>query len=430
MKLRLKRISGVKLNSIPIYIMVICVILASSSMFTVMTGYYDAGVNDALFVKLFCLVGFIYWLALIISRQKVKTNSLLCSVAVIVFMTIYLLATANRGGVLSCISQMILPITVLVMLSSTLGPVNFLESFLDKYSRVVFLIAFISLIFYFCGTLAGIMPKHTVQYYNNGWTYTGYSYFNIYFENPLQNQEVLNRTVNRNVGIFMEAPGYASVLVYTLFWNLIKKKQSKFVIIVLMVVLLTTFSAKGIIIGALLISLYYYFNVKARSVRRVLVAFSPFLIILGIWIIYLVLQIKMSGTGYGSMMIRLSDIAASWKTFLQYPVFGAGFYNLDAIYQNYVYTTIKGNPTFGLLNILAYGGVYLGVFYAAGLTSFVKSHIFDKKATLYFLAMIVALLCTSAMQYSVMLYLFIAVGYTARLKYRGSRRRGRISPDY
>ena len=51
-------------------------------------------------------------------------------------------------------------------------------------------------------------------------------------------------------------------------------------------------------------------------------------------------------------------------------MFGAGFYNLPEIYQFYTPVRSSGNPTCGVLNVLAFGGVYLFAFYLCGYVSY------------------------------------------------------------
>mgnify|MGYP000009748346 FL=1 len=409
MKLNHKSHSLLKMYDIILYLMALSFILSSGSMYTVITDYYDAGITDSLFVKIFCVVGFIYWILLVSKKNKIKINALIFPLAVAAFFAIYLLFTGI--AVMPCISQMVLPFALLFMICAQEGSKLFLEKFFDKYSQIMSLIAIVSLVFYFLGTLGGMLPKSEIQYYNNRWTYSCYSYFNIYFENPLQNLSY----APRNVGVFMEAPGFAIALIYALFWNLVKEKKNKFIIVILLVTMVTTLSTTAIVVGGLLISLDYYFNAKNRSIKIALRAFTPLLVVLAAWMIYLIMKAKMTTGNYGSVLIRLDDIGAAWKSFLQAPIFGVGFYNLEAIYSNFTYTTLKGNPTFGFLNILAYGGVYLGLYYYGGLLWFVKSNVLDKNGKILFVFMMSTLLCSSPMQYSIMLYLFISAGYVAKL---------------
>lgn len=328
--------------------------------------------------------------------------------------------------VMPCISRMVLPFTLLFMICEQEGSKLFLEKFFDKYSQIMSLIAIVSLVFYFLGTLGGMLPKSEIQYYNNRWTYSCYSYFNIYFENPLQNLSY----APRNVGVFMEAPVFAIALIYALFWNLIKEKKNKFIIVILLVTMVTTLSTTAFIVGGLLISLYYYFNAKNRSIKIALRAFTPLLVVLAAWMIYLIMKTKMTTGNYGSVLIRLDDVGAAWKSFLQAPIFGAGFYNLEAIYSNFTYNTLKGDPTFGFINILAYGGIYLGLYYYGGLLWFVKSNILDKNGKILFVFMMSALLCSSPMQYSIMLYLFISAGYVAKLSSAKMNKNCHVNKEY
>lgn len=221
MKLKHKSHSLLKMYDIILYLMALSFILSSGSMYTVITDYYDAGITDSLFVKIFCVVGFIYWILLVSKKNKIKIKALIFPLTVVAFFAIYLLFTGI--AVMPCISQMVLPFTLLFMICAQEGSKLFLEKFFDKYSQIMSLIAIVSLVFYFLGTLGGMLPKSEIQYYNNRWTYSCYSYFNIYFENPLQNLSY----APRNVGVFMEAPGFAIALLYALFWNLVKEKKIK-----------------------------------------------------------------------------------------------------------------------------------------------------------------------------------------------------------
>lgn len=414
MKEKFIRYSELKVSDIALYIMAFLVILSSASMFTVITYCHDNGITEPVFVKAFCVVGFIYWMAIAIKRNKIKENGTYFCLAIVIMFLIYIFIT--QRSIFACASQMCLPILVLALTCSTGRARLFFENFLDKYSQEVFLIAIISLVFYFGGTIGGFFPKNEIQYYNNGGIYTAFSYFNIYFENPLQNLNTVNMNIPRNVGIFMEAPGFGGVLIYALFWNLVKGgKKNRVKIFVLITTMITTFSTKAIIMGGLLSFLYYYLNAKNYTLKAIMKVFTPLLFVLGALSIYLVLKLKMSSGGYGSMMIRLDDIAAAWKTFLQHPFFGAGFYNLEAIYANFTYNTLNGNPTCGFLNILAYGGIFMGAFFITGLILFMKSHILCPKYNIIFLTMIVFLLFTSAMQYNIMLYLFVVTGYVENI---------------
>lgn len=424
MKLNYKSHSLLKMYDIILYLMALSFILSSSSMYTVITDYYDAGITDSLFVIIFCVMGFIYWILLVSKKNKIKINALIFPLTVVAYFAIYLLFTGI--AVMPCISRMVLPFTLLFMICEQEGSKLFLEKFFDKYSQIMSLIAIVSLVFYFLGTLGGMLPKSEIQYYNNRWTYSCYSYFNIYFENPLQNLSY----APRNVGVFMEAPAFAIALIYALFWNLIKEKKNKFIIVILLVTMVTTLSTTAFIVGGLLISLYYYFNAKNRSIKIALRAFTPLLVVLAAWMIYLIMKAKMTTGNYGSVLIRLDDVGAAWKSFLQAPIFGAGFYNLEAIYSNFTYNTLKGDPTFGFINILAYGGIYLGLYYYGGLLWFVKSNILDKNGKILFVFMMSALLCSSPMQYSIMLYLFISAGYVAKLSSAKMNKNCHVNKEY
>ena len=93
MKLNHKSHSLLKMYDIILYLMALSFILSSGSMYTVITDYYDAGITDSLFVKIFCVVGFIYWILLVSKKNKIKIKALIFPLTVVAFFAIYLVFT-------------------------------------------------------------------------------------------------------------------------------------------------------------------------------------------------------------------------------------------------------------------------------------------------------------------------------------------------
>ena len=121
-----------------------------------------------------------------------------------------------------------------------------------------------------------------------------------------------------------------------------------------------------------------------------------------------------SSNGVGSWDIRMNDIVAAMRTWLKFPFFGSGFYNLKEIYSNYSVIRNTGTPTMGFLNILAFGGIYMFLGYLGGLVRYLLliKHLKSKVMFYTFLLLTVAFMCTSGNQYSYTILLIIAIGWS------------------
>lgn len=162
----------------------------------------------------------------------------------------------------------------------------------------------------------------------------------------------------RNSGIFSEAPMYSFVLSVSLIANLFLDTDSKLIdykTVIIGIAIITTTSTTGLLI--LIISLLLKFYLQAPTSGKVFViAMIP----LAIYIIEFVITAKIENMS-GSVNIRLDDIQAGYKAWLQHPLLGNGLDNTYSIklFMDQARLGLYGNDgiSSGLMSMLARGGL-------------------------------------------------------------------------
>lgn len=404
------------------YLFALSVIISGGTMYGVIDGFYTRNINDFT-LRIICMAVTCSLIAINSIRKKIRithNQAIGLLISILVF-AIYLAAT--RYGVNSCIESVCIPFILFYILSSIYGPDDLFIRFFNKYSSIMYCLAIISLFFYFGGTVLGIVPGMGMEYFNNGWWYPGTNYYYLSFINNWQSTIVMGIDIYKNIGIYMEAPGFAFPLVMSLWWELfcnqsINKKR----VAVFIITLITTFSVKAIIFGMLVVFMYIYFNTPNKKVflkKYRWVLFIP-VVLVGTIISVRVLSDKIasSATEFGSWAIRLSDLWASLSAWFAHPIFGLGFYNLPEIYKYYPLGRHSGTPTMGLFNILAFGGLFMFFWYFIGFYKYYRKSLtsVNKWVLRSFLIIVFAFLCTSGMQYSYTLLLILAIGWSINRK--------------
>ena len=401
-------------NSLIEYLFVASLILTESTMYGVMKEFYENGITDFTF-RIICLIitFFLIIISILEGRRYVKRIHIKLIIVAILFFALYLII--SRYNVNAYLENYFIPFILFLLL--VLLHQNFFERFFNIYDDIIYIISFISLIFYFGGTILKFIPSEALEYYNNGAWNQGFHYFYLNFINEWQTQEIFGKSFVRNVGIFMEAPGFAFPLIMSLWWELFEKNNTcKRRIVVFLITIITTFSTKALGIAIILLFVYLYSKKidKKSFWKKIRPVFFPLIFVVGFILGIYILKQKVLTTGdAGSWFIRKNDIFAAYYVWKKYPILGAGFYNLQEMYNNYPNGRLNGAPTMGILNILAYGGVYTLVGYIVCLKNYLKKVRFagEKYNIIIFLALFITFLATSNNQYSYTVLLLLAMGY-------------------
>lgn len=224
--------------------------------------------------------------------------------------------------------------------------------------NVVVIYALISLFFYFFGTCIHLIPdsgRTSVVW--GTWTESIRTFHNIYYESQFLNLNDMI-LIPRNCGIYPEGPMYNFVLCMALASELfISKKVHYWKCIVLIITIITTFSTTGYLF--LIIATIFYianiiFSKKENSIHKLaflLLAFLGVLVMLGILI-----QKLETPSGAGSVDVRSDHLIACFKAWLESPINGVGFDNLEAVLS---YAQFKQGMSMGIAYLIACGGILL-----------------------------------------------------------------------
>lgn len=256
-----------------------------------------------------------------------------------------------------------------------------MPSLLYKYESLIVLIAGISLVMWFLCSIVKIVPSTGTVY--SIWTGSDSllrvpSYFGIYYETQYSNLAWWGR-VARNTAVFAEAPmasfHFSMALLIELFG---RDRNRRWKNVLLGAAILSTFSTTGYVVAIVaFVSKYLYLKNKNKFLYVLKVFIAPAIIIAGGSGLYFLVTRKVSTTGSG--MIRLDDLAAGYKAWMSHPIFGSGYANTDYI-KRFMSGFRSNNTGFSntIMNILANGGIYLLLPYAAAFLAVIHDAIHSK----------------------------------------------------
>lgn len=270
------------------------------------------------------------------------------------------------------------------------------SEFFYKFADIVLLIAVVSLFFWIFGSMLRVI--HPSGYELSTWNSLGEnktklvpSYYSVYFETQTISFFGIKGLV-RNSAIFTEGPMCSFIFCIALLIEyFVFQERSKIRNYILILAILTTFSTTGYI--ALLGIIFFRFQSKAYKSQLINILkttiFPVALIILVILIDYFVQDKLQSRSG----SVRLDDVRAGVKAWLDSPILGNGFGNRNS-YQQYFSLFRKSNTGYSnsILQVLAYGGVVLFLPYLVNIILMLKNALASsnkgiKYAYIIFLAM-------------------------------------------
>ena len=309
---------------------------------------------------------------------------------------------------------LIFPIFVFIFLNFK----DTIKNIFAKIVDVVVIISIVSLVLYFLFSVIKAFDLKQSVVIDWGNVYKIKSFYHIYFETQSFHGFGLN--ICRNTGIFVEAPMYSLILTIALAMeSFIIKRKKMFIYLILSFSVLTTFSTTGIIAMSLIyvlnfISILVKKQKISKKAKRIMFIIGGILITISL--IYFIQRIN---TESGS--IRLDDYKASFKAWLDYPIFGNGYLNSDCIKA---YMSSFRIHNMGLSNsfavLLAQCGIYLFIFYLIPLIYLGKKWIDNKEYEyLFFSLVIVLLFITTIFMYKPIMILIMASGYSQIIKKEG-----------
>lgn len=244
-------------------------------------------------------------------------------------------------------------------------------SFNNGFSRIILYIknillimAFISLLFWIIAEIG--FPTNMSILSQWGGTHYIPGYWGMHYVAQGKNL-FFGLELVRNTGIFVEAPMYSFALSVGLILNvfIFNKKLTSISTMLLILTILTTTSTTGLLLVLLTIIFYFYINFK-KVPRYFKIITIPFVIFIAYKLIGIILDDKQNVTGVVSVSLRSDDFNAGNLAWHQHLLFGNGVGNMNPIIMNMSQYRIFSNQTgfsSGIMEILAFGGIYLLIMY-------------------------------------------------------------------
>jgi hypothetical protein len=290
-----------------------------------------------------------------------------------------------------------------------------IEDTMRKYTNIVLFIAVVSLFFWVFGSLLGFI--HSTGFLYTTWTGNDslkevISYYGIYYETQMETFFGLTSyDIVRNTAIFTEAP-MASMVFGIAFTNelLIQDKLNWKRCAVLAVAVISTLSTTGCTVLIIAVGLRYIFTKsKTKGAISLKLLLLPTTVVVALVALNFLLEQKL-GTGSGST--RVDDFVAGYKAWLDAPLFGNGYGN-TASYVRYMSSFRRNNIGFSnsLMQVLAYGGIYLFLPYCVSLISgfvqLIKGRMWRRMS--FYITFIYAFIITVCPFQMLTFYLFISM---------------------
>lgn len=294
--------------------------------------------------------------------KNVSEKTLLVTMACTLILCMYALIVG--ADIKKHLVYYIIPFIFYIFIACELIRAKKMTAFLQCFSNVIVILAAFSIFFWFFGSLLNIVPGRTRMTYlwaeRHNPTFT---YFMLYFENPVQATIMMGREIPRNTGFCPESPGYSSHLVYALIIEaLYFKNKNKWKTAILVLAILSSLSTKGLFFLMEYFLLSYLFTQRKKVWwKQLLVFFGGVLILAGVIFASSFIMEEKSNTG--SYSVRSDDIRAELLTWLEHPIFGIGLYDSSEIIAKFRVYRPNSGLSMGLTAFMAQGGIYMIAMY-------------------------------------------------------------------
>lgn len=384
------------------YILAFVIILRTYTMFE-RDPYYGFSVTTTNMVLTVCCM---VRILLSSSRKKLCLERSFIHRILIAAVISFLCVTVPRYNVVNGIIGFFFPLTMLIMMFAFCK--NW-RCILHKLSNIMFVIAIISLFFYFFGTILGAVSASGYANFRYGEVMKSCrTFYRLYYEAQRQQGTQFLQTSYRNTGIFIEAPMYNIMLCVAHAAELsFEKKHRPIVVAVLTITIISTFTTTGILYLLCVCVIFVLNSGKEKIVKALKFVAFPLVLLLICFIILEVVGNKLETvSGSNSFSVRMEHMISFFRMWMDRPLFGFGYGNEEAFYQ---YTSYKQGYSLGLPALLGRsGGAIFCLYFIPWISWFIKS-LHGNRKELYFLIGTFVCLFLTAVIYQPVLYLIIAL---------------------
>ncbi len=286
------------------------------------------------------------------------------AVFLMVYHVLYLSVRSTKITNLDFICLFVAGLPLLFLLFSVMHRNGLLIALMLKLFNVIFALALLSLYYWIFGVMLQIIQPN--MYTAVRWGTMGYiqGFNGLHFMTQLETTFFEDQFIFRNTGIFTEAPMFNLWLNMALGAELfLKERPSRGKVLIYTITIVTTMSVTGLIFLVICLVIHIVRNYhRMNKTQRNLVFFGAMFLIPTVG--GLMISSMMVKSDTQSYLMRLSDYVAGVKLWWDYPIFGGGYGNLQALLV-YMYSP---DGTLGFSNsltaVLGTGGLWMSlVFY-------------------------------------------------------------------
>lgn len=387
------------------YIWVLLVVLDGNSVYHAdMTKDYHLLELSVVFTYLLLL------LYLFLGQIRLYSKDLIVAVVLMLYSTVYLSVQQSDMNAAAFGYMFVAGMPGLFLLFAQMYRRGLLMGLVYKLSDVVCVLAVISLYFWIFGVVLEMIAPNMYTFINWGAFSFAPGFNGLHFKIQLETTFFADQMLYRNSGIFTEAPMFNFWLDIALAIELFFKPRVSWIrVVLLFITVLTTMSVVGFLFLGLcwMISIIRNYRIMAPRIRTLVLGGTMIalpLVALGLGYI---MMIKSDTQSY---LMRVSDYTAGVKLWMEEPLFGSGYGNLESLYP-YIYSP---NGVLGFSNtltgVLGTGGLWMAVLFFVPYFGMLSSRMSGDKGLSCFQLCYVFLICTNAMFGRYIVVVMIALG--------------------
>lgn len=350
MKVKIKKL---QLEKIVMYLWMLLLIIDCFSIYYKIAGYRITQVANII----------ITFIILLISKPfTLKTRKQNAYVLLYILLSFTFLILICDYKYVGFITGTVIPMVMFFCFFCINLTYNKIKWVLFCFENLILIIAGISLLFYILGTVYKfILPTSIYSASYVGWSDWNYnSYYGLYFEG--HRTYFFGRTIIRNIGIFLEAPVFAYVLVLAIYIEMfLRKNTRKLSLMLLAFTIITTFSTTAIALTLILVFIYVYLNYMRYSWLKLLLP----IVVIAVFFVVLTVILDKLAAGNDSGTDRMCDFIACWRAFAAHPLVGIGFNNVSGVdpYRDIFKGNRLGGMSSGIPFVFANGGIVHAMIY-------------------------------------------------------------------
>lgn len=409
MTIKLPSILSVLLTALE-YLWAVVVILDGNSVYHASTQTYYYLLESSVALTILLLGAEVYLRRIPIRRNDVVVMAWMC-----IYCIVYLTVRQTQLAILTFTYLFVVGLPCLYLLFSTLHRAGYLFPLIRRLFDVVVVLAVISLYYWVFGVMLQMFQPN--MYITINWGSFSYApgFDGLHFALQLDSTFFVDQGVIRNSGIFTEAPMFNLWLDLALAGELfLRNKPSKLRVGILTITILTTLSFTGILFVVMCLVVYVVWNLH-RMDRIVRGLFLGGLIVILPLIVGLAVHMLTIKSDTQSYTMRLSDYEAGFKLWLEYPVFGSGYGDLESLYP-YIYSP-DGVLGFSntLTGVLGTGGLWISILFAIPHCGLLFTQLSGDRRISVFQFCYIYLICANAIFGRYLVVVMIAFGFAILL---------------